>query len=125
MRALFRVSFGKKKEYYIDDYHAVEYQLGDALIAVLSTDLKPFLSKLDHNSYDSFALLSSAIVIEQQDKIKAIHPFFEMEMIPLSNHASPMKEMERRLEVIMKIQQDLTPLVDAVFLPEHSDLTTM
>jgi len=119
------MSFGKKKEYIADDFKLVEYQLGDALIAVLSTDISPFLRKLNHEFYSNYALQAADITKKAIADLKPIHPFFESITYPAFLESNPMRDLYARLTTMKKVQLELTPLVDAVFLDDETDLTAM
>ncbi len=125
MKALFCMSFGKKKEYIVNDVEFVEYQLGHALIIMLSTDISSFIRKLDHEFYSNYALQAADITEKAIEELKPIHPFFENITYPLFLESDPMLALHTRLTTIKEVQLELTPLVDAVFLDDGTDLSAM
>ncbi|WP_455582553.1 DUF6076 domain-containing protein [Dysosmobacter sp.] len=126
MRALFCMSFEKKKEYIVECSKFVEYQLGDALITVLTTDLKPFVSKLEHYElYSNHALMEADIVKETIAALEPIHPFFESVILPVKSEKNPMKSLYIRVGNVELVQKQVTPIVDAVLLDDGTELTPM
>ena len=121
MRALYCLSFGPKKEYVETDFKPVEYQLGTALITLLSTDFGSLRTKLQERQTP---MMENQAITEVKNKLIAAHPFLERFAQSLFFEENLADTLDERLEGFEKLQKELSSFVDAVLLADRSGLNT-
>ena len=119
MRALYCLSFGRKKEYVETDFAPVEYQLGTAVITFLSTDFSPLRAKLRERATP---MMEHQAISEVKNKLSAVHPFLERFAQSLFFEERLADALDERLKGFENLQKELSAFVDAVLLPDCSGL---
>ena len=118
MKALFCISFGKKKEIFEGNSKNVENQLGTVLIDFLSTDfaswIQRFRQDMSQSEYEQFCKV-----------IKAYHPLYNLAMMPVVYHDFPIAALGQWLNEMELLQDLMKAIVDATLLPTDDGLSTV